>query len=76
MSAQNEELDLFRDMVLRFLEQEIEPHFEEWEKNHMMPREVWNTMGAAGLLLVDMVVMLRCLKLIRKHLATHSQLVQ
>ena len=54
MSAQNEELDLFRDMVLRFLEQEIEPHFEEWEKNHMMPREVWNTMGAAGLLLVDM----------------------
>ena len=40
MSEQNEELDLFRDMVLRFLEQEIAPHFEEWEKNHMMPREI------------------------------------
>lgn len=49
-----EELNLFRDMVLRFLEQEVEPHFEEWEKNHNTPREFWNTMGQAGLLGVDM----------------------
>ncbi|WP_240615464.1 acyl-CoA dehydrogenase family protein [Alteromonas facilis] len=49
-----EELQLFRDMVLRFLEQEIIPHYEEWEENHHTPRDVWNTLGEAGLLLVDM----------------------
>ncbi|NIB43024.1 acyl-CoA dehydrogenase [Pseudomaricurvus alkylphenolicus] len=54
-AAENfEELELFRDMVLRFFEQEVEPHFEQWEKDHMVPRELWNTMGAAGLLCVDM----------------------
>jgi len=49
-----EELNLFRDMVLRFLEQEVQPHYEQWEKDHIMPRAMWNTLGAAGLLLVDM----------------------
>jgi len=49
----NEEIQMFRDMVLRFLEQEVVPHYEAWEKNHKMPREMWNTMGNAGLLLVD-----------------------
>ena len=50
----NEELELFRDMVLRFMEQEIEPHYEQWEKDHLMPRNIWNVMGEAGLLCVDM----------------------
>ena len=54
MTETNEELVLFRDMVLRFLQQEIEPHYEQWEHDHKMPREVWNTMGQAGLLCVDM----------------------
>lgn len=54
MDDNNEELELFRDMVLRFLEQEIEPHFEQWEKDHLMPRKIWNVMGEAGLLCVDM----------------------
>lgn len=49
----NEEIQMFRDMVLRFLEQEVVPHYDSWEKNHKMPREMWNTMGNAGLLLVD-----------------------
>jgi len=49
----NEEIQMFRDMVLRFLEQEVVPHYDSWEKNHKMPREMWNTMGSAGLLLVD-----------------------
>lgn len=48
-----EEIQMFRDMVLRFLEQEILPHYDSWEKNHHTPREVWNTMGSAGMLLVD-----------------------
>jgi len=50
----NEEIEMFRDMVLRFLEQEIIPHYDTWEANHHMPREVWNTLGSAGILLVDM----------------------
>jgi len=54
MDSQNEELELFRDMVLRFIEQEVTPHYEEWEKNHIMPREMWNTLGEAGMLLVDL----------------------
>lgn len=50
----NEEIVLFRDMVLRFLEQEVAPHYEEWEKNHQLPRQFWNTMGEAGMLCVDL----------------------
>ena len=49
----NEEIQMFRDMVLRFLEQEVLPHYDTWEKNHKMPREMWNTLGSAGMLLVD-----------------------
>ena len=50
----NEELDLYRDMVLRFIQREVAPHYEQWEKDAMVPRELWNTMGAAGMLCVDM----------------------
>lgn len=50
----NEELTLFRDMTRRALEQEVAPHFEDWEEQHMVPRELWNTLGAAGLLCPDM----------------------
>ena len=53
-AADQEELALFKDMIARFLEQEIEPHYEQWEKDHLMPRDAWLTLGAAGLLLVDM----------------------
>ena len=51
---QNDELTLFRDMVVRFIEQEVTPNFDQWEEQHLMPREFWRTMGEAGLLLVDM----------------------
>lgn len=47
------ELELFRDNVKRFLEKEITPHYEKWEKESWMPREVWNKMGENGLLAVD-----------------------
>lgn len=49
----NEEIEMFRDMVLRFLEQEVAPHYEHWEKNHHMPKDMWKTLGSAGMLLVD-----------------------
>ncbi|WP_439134014.1 acyl-CoA dehydrogenase family protein [Pseudomaricurvus sp.] len=53
-AVSNEELELFRDMVLRFFEQEVHPYYEQWEKDCITPRELWNTMGQAGLLCVDM----------------------
>jgi acyl-CoA dehydrogenase len=34
-------------------EKEISPFYEEWEQNHMVPRELWNTLGQAGLLCPD-----------------------
>lgn len=50
----NEELTLFRDMARRAFEQVIEPYYEAWEQEHIVPRELWNTLGEAGLLCPDM----------------------
>lgn len=47
------ELELFRDNVRKFLDKEIRPYYEQWEKAGLMPREVWNRMGENGLLCVD-----------------------
>lgn len=44
------EHDLFRDTVRRFIGKEIEPHYAEWERAGMVPREVWLKAGAVGLL--------------------------
>lgn len=52
-ALQSEELTLFRDMARRAFEQEIEPHFETWENNHIVPRELWHTLGQSGLLCPD-----------------------
>ena len=50
----NEDLTLFRDMAHRAFEQEIAPDFEQWEEEHLVPRELWNRLGEAGLLCPDM----------------------
>ncbi len=52
-AADFNEMTLFRDMAKRAFEQEISPHFEEWEAQHMVPRGLWNTLGQAGLLCPD-----------------------
>ncbi|BFM14839.1 acyl-CoA dehydrogenase family protein [Maricurvus nonylphenolicus] len=49
-----EDLSLFRDMAVRAFEQEVTPFFEEWEEAEIAPRELWRTLGAAGLLCPDM----------------------
>ena len=51
--TQSEEFGMFRDMVKRFLKDEVEPHYNDWEREHLTPRDFWRTMGGAGLLLVD-----------------------
>ncbi|XOV87495.1 MAG: acyl-CoA dehydrogenase family protein [Pseudomonadota bacterium] len=45
---------LFRDSVRKFLELEVEPHYESWEKAEIWPREIWNKLGENGFLCVDM----------------------
>ena len=50
----SEEMTLFRDMARRAFETEIAPFYEQWEAEHIIPRELWNTLGAAGLLCPDM----------------------
>lgn len=48
------ELELFRDNVRRFVEQELAPDHPGWEREEAIPREVWQRLGGAGLLCVDM----------------------
>ena len=45
---------LFRESVKKFLEAEVEPHYEAWEKNEIWPRDLWNKLGENGFLCVDM----------------------
>lgn len=47
------ELDLFRDNVRRYVENEISPQYEQWERDGMVPRTVWNQLGEQGFLCVD-----------------------
>ncbi|GLP95049.1 acyl-CoA dehydrogenase family protein [Paraferrimonas sedimenticola] len=48
-----QELDLFRDTLVRFMDNEIAPHYEQWEKDKLIPKEFWLKMGAEGLLCCD-----------------------
>jgi len=47
------ELELFRDNVRRFFAAEVEPHYEKWEKDGILPKSLYLKMGEAGLLCVD-----------------------
>ena len=50
----NEDHDLFRDMVKKFMETEIAPYHDEWEKQGHISREAWLKAGEMGLLCVTM----------------------
>jgi acyl-CoA dehydrogenase len=45
--------ELFRDNLRKFLQNEVEPHYAQWEKNEIFPRELWNKLGENGYLCVD-----------------------
>lgn len=47
------EVELLRENVKRFITAEIAPHYEQWEKDSIIPRKVWNQLGEAGFLCVD-----------------------
>ena len=48
-----EEHELFRKTVCAFIDREIAPNYERWEKQGQVDREVWAKAGAQGLLMTD-----------------------
>jgi len=49
----NDELELFRENIRRFIQAEVMPNYEQWEKDEIFPRELWNVLGDQGLLATD-----------------------
>ncbi len=52
----NEELEIFKDMARKILDKEVAAHHAQWEKDGHLPRTVWNRLGEAGMLCVDLPV--------------------
>lgn len=50
----NEEHDLFRDTFKQFIEKEMVPHNETWEKNGIVDRELFEKAGGSGFLGIDL----------------------
>ena len=46
----NAEHDMWRETVRKFVEKEIVPFHAQWEKDGIVPRELWLKAGAAGML--------------------------
>lgn len=46
--------EMFRDQVRRFVETEIVPHHDQWEKDGRVSRDAWLKAGEAGLLCAAM----------------------
>ncbi|MEV0767533.1 acyl-CoA dehydrogenase family protein [Nocardia salmonicida] len=45
-----EDHEAFRGLAREFIEKEIAPHYAEWEKAGQMPREIFEKLGALGIL--------------------------
>ena len=52
-SIYEQEHEDFRTSVRAFLEKEVVPHHDQWEKDGQVSREVWLKAGEAGLLCFD-----------------------
>ena len=48
-----EELRMYRETVREFIKRDVLPHHEEWEKEGIVSREVWEKAGENGLLCMD-----------------------
>lgn len=44
----NQEHHLLRQSVREFIQQEIVPHYEEWENQGFVPKEIWQKVGSLG----------------------------
>lgn len=45
--------EMFRAAVRKFMEKEVAPHHEHWEKERIVPRELWLKAGEQGFLGMD-----------------------
>lgn len=45
-----QEHEIFRAAIRSFIEKELKPYHEQWEKEHLVPREFWRKAGAQGML--------------------------
>ncbi|WP_427130951.1 acyl-CoA dehydrogenase family protein [Pseudarthrobacter sp. S9] len=45
-----EDHEMFREMATEFNARAVAPHYAQWDKDHMMSRELWTTAGEQGLL--------------------------
>lgn len=52
----SEEHKMMQEMIQDFIKNEILDHTDEWEKNQMVSREIWERAGELGLLCIDMPV--------------------
>jgi len=48
------ELELFRDNFKRYMKEHIAPYYDQWEREGIMPRSIWNSLGENGFLCVDL----------------------
>ncbi|MFG3364167.1 acyl-CoA dehydrogenase family protein [Streptomyces sp. NPDC090032] len=46
----NEDHEAFRSVVRDFIAKEVSPHYEEWEKNNRVPRELFHKLGELGVM--------------------------
>ena len=49
----NEEHEMFRQSVRKFVEAEVTPHHAQWEVDGMVSREVWRKAGESGFLCME-----------------------
>jgi acyl-CoA dehydrogenase len=50
----NEEHEIFRKSIRKFLEKEAYPYYDKWEEERMIPRSFWTKMGEQGFLCPDL----------------------
>lgn len=50
----NEDHEIFRQSLRKFLEKEAYPFYEQWEEERMIPRSFWRKMGEQGFLCPDL----------------------
>lgn len=48
-----EEHEIFRESLRKFLEKEAYPNYDKWEEDRIIPREFWRKMGEQGFLCPD-----------------------
>ena len=53
----SDEHKMMREMIRKFITNEILDQVDEWEKNGMVSREIWMRAGELGLLCIDMPIM-------------------